>query len=69
MPLYEYKCNACNKEFEYLTTSIKAAEEVKCPSCGSSDVKKLISSGVVRPGALSGLKTAGSSCGGGGGFT
>ncbi|MCK9175940.1 MAG: zinc ribbon domain-containing protein [Desulforhopalus sp.] len=69
MPLYEYKCNSCAKEFEYLTTSVKAAEEVKCPSCGSSDVKKLISAGVVRPGAPSGLNTFGGSCGGGGGFT
>lgn len=69
MPLYEYKCNSCNKVFEHLTTSVKATEEVKCPSCGSSDIKKLISAGVVRTGAPSGLNTVGSSCGGGGGFT
>ena len=41
MPIFEYKCNKCGKEFEELVGS--SDEEVKCPGCGSSDVEKLFS--------------------------
>ncbi len=41
MPIFEYKCNGCEEEFEELVTS--STEEVKCPKCGSSNIDKLFS--------------------------
>lgn len=42
MPIFEYKCNECAKEFEIIQLAGRK-EEVKCPDCGCADVKKLIS--------------------------
>jgi putative FmdB family regulatory protein len=49
MPVYEYLCKACKHEYSEILT-IKESEDVPaCPSCGSEDVQKLISSvSVVR---------------------
>jgi putative FmdB family regulatory protein len=44
MPTYEYKCNACEHEFE-LFQSIKAPSVRKCPECGKLKVKRLIGIG------------------------
>jgi putative FmdB family regulatory protein len=51
MPLYEFKCNKCEQEFDKILT-IKEMESVKlaCPKCESGDVKKLISSGSIKIG-------------------
>ncbi len=38
MPIYEYKCPACDKTFEELVRSEKAAGKVACPHCGHRDV-------------------------------
>jgi len=40
MPIYEYHCDACEKNFECL---ILGSEQPECPSCNSKKVKKLIS--------------------------
>ncbi len=42
MPIYEFECLACNKQFEEV---ILGDETITCPHCDASDVKKLISSG------------------------
>ena len=43
MPIYEYRCEACQTRYEeYLSTSTKPAPP--CPSCGSADVHRLMSS-------------------------
>ena len=44
MPTYEYKCDACDHEFE-LFQSIKAPAIRKCPECGKLKVKRLIGIG------------------------
>lgn len=41
MPIYEYKCNACDKQFEELVKNDQA--KVKCPDCGQ-ETEKLMSS-------------------------
>jgi len=40
MPLFEYHCNACNKDFELL---IMGNEEICCPECLGKNVSKLLS--------------------------
>ena len=40
MPIYEYKCRGCEVEFEEL---VKLGEVPDCPSCGGSDLDKLVS--------------------------
>ncbi len=44
MPTYEYKCEACDHEFE-LFQSIKAPAVRKCPECGKLKVKRMIGIG------------------------
>jgi putative FmdB family regulatory protein len=44
MPIFEYKCNDCNKKFEVLHKSSANLEEVVCPDCQSKNYKKLLSS-------------------------
>ena len=41
MPLYEYRCEKCNEEFEVLRR-INDEEEVRCPKC-DEPAKKLVS--------------------------
>jgi putative FmdB family regulatory protein len=64
MPLYEYGCEACGKEFEaYKRLSDEKAEEV-CPACGGSSRRRGIS--LFRTGGSSaGPSAGGSSCGAG----
>lgn len=41
MPLYEYTCKDCNKDFsKILTLAEHSAGNVKCPECGSSNVEQ-----------------------------
>ncbi|MEW6532864.1 MAG: zinc ribbon domain-containing protein [Thermodesulfobacteriota bacterium] len=42
MPIFEFECSRCGKEFERL---VFASEEgsVACPACGSEDTKKVVS--------------------------
>lgn len=42
MPIFEYKCNQCEKEFEKL---VFAGEEndISCPECTSKDIVKKMS--------------------------
>ncbi|WP_242394141.1 FmdB family zinc ribbon protein [Anaeromyxobacter oryzisoli] len=59
MPIYEYTCTPCGKQFEELIVRKSDEAQVVCPACRSAEVKRLIS----RPAA-----TPGSGDGGGGGF-
>ena len=43
MPIYEYHCNACGREFE-VWQKITEGPVGKCEHCGSAEVAKLISS-------------------------
>lgn len=40
MPLFSFRCKACNHEFE---TLVRASEAPVCASCGSGDLDKLVS--------------------------
>jgi putative FmdB family regulatory protein len=42
MPVYEYVCEACQKEFEkFLTLSEHDREKIVCPVCGSDKVHQM----------------------------
>lgn len=43
MPLFDYRCADCKKKFTLLVGVVAEHQEEKCPICGGSDVKKLIS--------------------------
>jgi putative FmdB family regulatory protein len=65
MPIYEFHCNKCDQDFEYL---ILGSDKPECSSCSSRDVSKLmsacsyVSSGGGGGGGAS--SSASSSCGG-----
>ena len=43
MPIYEYRCNACGKQFDCVTTRISEKVTPSCSACGSEDATKLVS--------------------------
>ncbi|HEY6214951.1 MAG TPA: zinc ribbon domain-containing protein [Vicinamibacterales bacterium] len=44
MPLYDFECRACHHEFEAL---VRAGDTPACPSCGSRDLRRLLSAFAV----------------------
>jgi len=60
MPIYEYRCEECGEKFEKLVASFRLAAEADCPKCGSTKVKKIISSFSARGSSAS--KSSYSSC-------
>ncbi len=67
MPIYEYRCQECKKDFEYLVFRNQEPEE--CTACGSPKVSRLMSAcGFVCKGGggetVSSSASVGSSCGG-----
>ena len=43
MPLYEYRCQVCGREFQYLVLKKEDEAVVRCPGCNGGDLKKLVS--------------------------
>jgi putative FmdB family regulatory protein len=52
MPLFDFRCRACDARFEAL---VRGAEPPACPACRSGDLERLVSSASfsVRSGGLS----------------
>jgi len=44
MPIYEYRCNRCNREFSHLFLNLKEMEGVSCRFCNGKDLTRLLSS-------------------------
>lgn len=42
MPIYDYECSDCKSEFDMFTT-FENRNNVKCPNCGSSRIRILVS--------------------------
>jgi putative FmdB family regulatory protein len=40
MPLFEFRCQACEHDFEVL---VRASEKPTCPTCDSTKLEKLLS--------------------------
>lgn len=52
MPIFDYRCKECGEISEILLRSEDA--EVRCPSCGSGDMERLVSaSRTIKMGASS----------------
>ncbi len=64
MPIYEYRCEACSRKFDVLTSFAERDRAQACPACESRKTRVLVSSF-----AMTGLEEAGEplSFGGGGG--
>ena len=66
MPIYEYRCKECEKDFEKYVPG--ATSSVACPACASEQVMRKLSvfglktAGAYQPDAMSG---GGGCCGGG----
>ncbi len=59
MPIYEYRCEACECDFEVLT--IRSEEEnVTCPKSGISDVKRQLSASCIGGSGSGNCATGGS---------
>jgi putative FmdB family regulatory protein len=67
MPIYEYRCKQCEREFEKYVPG--AATAVACPSCASAEVmRKLSVFGLKTVGAMQSsapMSSGGGCCGGG----
>lgn len=46
MPIYEYRCQQCRREFEELVRGSRP--QVKCPDCSSKKVQRLMSAAAVK---------------------
>jgi putative FmdB family regulatory protein len=62
MPLFEYACKQCDREFEVL---IRAQESPECPSCHGTDLERRLSTFAAHTAASSagGPMPAVSACG------
>ncbi|MGA1840625.1 MAG: FmdB family zinc ribbon protein [bacterium] len=65
MPIYEYKCQSCNKDFEKLI--FRREQSICCPFCNSVDVSRIMSTFGFMSGKSSGTSdqkglSSGSSC-------
>lgn len=64
MPIYEYRCETCEKPFEKLVATFR--EEVACPDCGSAFVERLLSTFAMSGGSSARESAGGGCCGRGG---
>jgi len=44
MPIYEYRCNQCDREFSELFLNRKKVNKIRCKFCNSRDLTKILSS-------------------------
>ena len=54
MPIYEYSCRLCGREFEMFRAITSDDSTVRCPSCDGNDVRRKISGFIGRGNAGNG---------------
>ena len=60
MPIFEYQCTSCGKEFELLVRNSSVAPE--CPGCSGSDLRKKLSAFATISGGASAHAELPASC-------
>jgi putative FmdB family regulatory protein len=69
MPIFEYQCNQCGAQNEFIVAHHSASDALQCKACGSADLKKLLSIATTPayPGPKDGKTCCGrdEKCGGG----
>lgn len=58
MPIYEFECDKCKKQFEVVTLSLSEKPKAVCPKCKSKKARKLVSK--VGEGKYGSLRSGGS---------
>lgn len=58
MPLYEYRCPACQGRFEVIQHLGTSAAETVCPTCGAQHVERQLSTFAVSGGGGGGAQAA-----------
>lgn len=43
MPIYEYECRQCGRQFSFLHGVVARSDRPKCPRCGSRRLARLVS--------------------------
>lgn len=64
MPLYEFRCNSCRKDFEELIRNETDFQRLECPHCSSRDLRRLLSPFGLNPspGTVTSFSSGGSAC-------
>lgn len=64
MPIYEYVCQACKKEFEAIRPVSQKDAAIPCEKCGSGDTKRKLALFHARSGgSASPVTSSGAGCG------
>jgi len=63
MPIYEYACQGCGKEFELLVSSERSAELQTCPHCASEQLTRKFSAFATPSSSSQPCPAGGSGCG------
>jgi putative FmdB family regulatory protein len=51
MPIFEYECEKCGEKFEYFQWAGEDAASLKCPKCGETKTKRVMSTFSKRDGS------------------
>jgi putative FmdB family regulatory protein len=64
MPVYDYRCTDCKRTYDVYHKGREIVEDIVCPSCSSSNHKRMMSIPVVSIGSSLSISdsSAGSSC-------
>lgn len=60
MPIYEFECEACGREFDELVSLSADLNKIACPKCGTRKARKLLS--VFATSGKGGGSSSNSSC-------
>lgn len=63
MPIYEYVCDACGREFEHFARSMTESGPMQCPSCKATNIQKKLSIFASAPGGPQTVTPSPGGCG------
>ncbi len=63
MPIYEYRCQDCDSQFEKFLRSMFSQETITCPDCGGQHVAKALSLIGATSSGTSGGSSSAAACG------